>query len=279
MAYRQYLRDIPDERWVRLAYQEQITWALGEDLVDIWDTTQKVQHNYFFAETYTMMMERDLPWNAALSKNMIKTKCLDISKQCIAHEVTTKTSLRYMDGDTWKLDHGYNSMTHKWWLKARVGGIFTRARLRRNNAGGTQCPVCGAGSETLEHFLLECPPLNRAGRMNWRGLPDATFLDWALSIERSGGYRTWLSAWIQRRWRIHERLRQEGPGGPQTPPGPPGPLGPLGPLGHVPHNNDTDNTEETDDMEEVQDQDEDVQEEEGQHENNRDMEWSNDTPG
>ena len=208
IAYFSYLLNLPDERWASLALEEQSSWITQDrETGALYDNNNlnRPKRKYWLTDTYALMHKYNIEWRDKYTSSWLRDQLNNHYISSTRAEINTRSTLRNFDDNLRDGFHEFSNDKYGWWLKARTEGIYLRHRNPRGDQKG--CLMCGAERETLVHFIMECEVLNRTGRL-WT-TPQFTpeyCVAWALSHERSLGYKGWINGWLKERWK--ERTRR-----------------------------------------------------------------------
>ena len=137
-------------------------------------------------------------------KQDIKVACFHMTRRWINKKREEHSTMKYVEENWGEKENNYHRWKHKWWLKAKVEGIFLNHRLKGDHQQQI-CPMCREDVETLEHFLWNCQALGR--NELWLKLPmplirsEVILTKWMLSGERSEKEKEEVSDIVIKRWK------------------------------------------------------------------------------
>ncbi len=209
MQYLQYLKNTDAERWVHEAFLEQISWAQTQtwinDKLEICNKPPLRGPHWWIRDIINdaiqFQVDISKAWTKLDIKLMIHRSFLDHTTQEIAQRstlVNTTFNLESIDGK-------YHHRHHRWWLKARLGGLLLNHRVADPNK--KKCKLCNADmDETLSHLLFSCTALQHIPLpIEVQGTNDNERCIDLLHIESTSTKRSRVNKYIKSRW--DERCR------------------------------------------------------------------------
>jgi len=217
LGYMGYVRNLPDDRWVKLAYLEQLTWAQEENLCngELRDITPPVGNHkvYWLSDVITRAHALHIPIHNTYTKYDVKLIKKREDRVAITRGIEGHSTLRYLHKNYDKIDHMYHSGYHCWWQKARLEAMYLNHRYHTKNlvkqAKGQLCPVCNLQTETLEHFLCECSHNTVQPGWNLQGKDTEEQCNWLFSEDRTSLERSQISTHIKEIWDRRKKTIQE----------------------------------------------------------------------
>jgi len=211
-----YVKELPDQRWVKLAFHEQLLWAQqqGHCTGVLRDLREPHSNKTFWlGEVITRARIMDLPVHHTWTKYDIKLIKKRQDRVSLISDIAGKSTLRYLNKKFDVSDHSYHNKHHLWWQKARVEGFFLRHRYKDDNpllqAKMQNCRVCLLAPETLEHFVMECKEITTDNKWLTYGQTTEEKLEQMLSEERTPLERSKISSYIHNRWSLRTQLLEE----------------------------------------------------------------------
>ena len=126
LTYYWRIKNLPENRWVKKAFNEQMRWLQWE----------KKPTNFWMQDIQKILQDIGLPWDASWTKAQN------------THYWNTKIERYFIN----KIDmKEYNRFEHQNWMKAMVG------QLRWFPAAAYEgCPACGNAPFSWDHVILHC---------------------------------------------------------------------------------------------------------------------------
>ncbi len=208
LSYYTHVLQMPEGRWAKKAYREQLQWGIRENIWNI--EGNQTENNIsskkkFWLNDITICAKNlkiDLPrgWEKHHVTAFFEWK----RRKLLQTEIASHDTLCWL-GDI-SQDHNYDNRTQLWWLKAKIGSIRTKNRIDPLN----KCILCGAENETVKH-MLHCD------RYLGKSIYDTIHIEptiqhiwrWIFHSDRHNLDRMRISHWIHNRWKIRVQLLSE----------------------------------------------------------------------
>jgi hypothetical protein len=197
--YFRYVYYTSPSRWVHKAYLEQRSWLISDGVIDHNEnilTTDVRGTKYWLLDVCNALSKWELTRLVPVAKNDVKQLCVRTQWDYVLDQITTHSSVKFMDEMMWELDNEYHCRRHYWWLRGRAGSLLLNAKLE-HAVHGKNCPACGQEEETLDHFL-SCHQYISTLHEEWYFM--LYDYQWWFSWHRSDGERSRISRYIGQRW-------------------------------------------------------------------------------